>query len=68
MEQVLASSVHVALPVLSGRAPKLINFLCHMGQRKDIAVLARDGAVRETGIVPRPGNQPNLDVSVRKLY
>lgn len=54
VEQVLASGVHASLSVLSGKAPKLINFLCQMGQRKDIPVLGQDGVVRETGIVPGP--------------
>lgn len=46
VEQVLASGVHASLSVLSGKAPKLINFLCQMGQRKDIPVLGQDGVVR----------------------
>lgn len=46
VEQVLASGVHASLSVLNGKAPKLINFLCQMGQRKDIPILGQDGVVR----------------------
>lgn len=35
-----------ALSVISGKAPKPINFLCQIGQRKDIPILGQDGVVR----------------------